>query len=83
MKTGRNELKFIKIKSFDNIFSPKQLTPQRAVGVPQILFEPKSYFIFDLKPHAKFWNPTITPSWRKVSVGEEKEEKKTPLIVDI
>ena len=42
-------------------------------------FEFKSYFFCDLKPHSKFWNPTITPSGRKVSGGEEK---KTPLIVD-
>jgi hypothetical protein len=29
-----------------------------------------------LKPHEKFGNLTITPSWRKVSVGEEKRERK-------
>ena len=39
-------------------------------------FRPKSYFLCDLKPHAKFQNPTITPSWRKVSEGKEREEKK-------
>ena len=38
-------------------------------------FYSKSYFFCDFKPHAKFWNPTITPSRRKGSVGEEKEEK--------
>ena len=30
---------------------------------------------FYLKPHANFRNPTITPSWRKVSVGEKKKER--------
>jgi hypothetical protein len=25
-------------------------------------------------PHVKLWNPTITPSWEKVSVGEEREK---------
>ena len=34
-----------------------------------------------LKPHAKFWNPAITPSGRKVTQAEEEREK-TPLIVD-
>jgi hypothetical protein len=28
-----------------------------------------------LKPHAKFGKPTITPSGRKVTQGEEEEEK--------
>ena len=48
------------------------------------MFHPKSYFLCDLKPHAKFKNPTITPSGRKVSEAErEKEEReKTLLIVD-
>ena len=45
---------------------------------------PKSYFFCELKPHAKFWNPTITPSGRKVTRRREREreEKITPLIVD-
>jgi hypothetical protein len=30
----------------------------------------------DLKSHAKFQKPTITPSGRKVSEAEEREEKK-------
>ena len=41
----------------------------------QLLFHPKSYFLCDLKPHAKFWNPTITPSGRGVC-GKEKKNKK-------
>ena len=56
---------------------------------PPNLCYPKSYFFCDLKPHAKFWNPTITPSGTKVTTlerkkreRERKKEKKTPLIVD-
>jgi hypothetical protein len=30
----------------------------------------------ELKPHAKFQNPTLTPSWRKVTAGEERRERK-------
>ena len=47
-----------------------------AGGSPKCVFNSKSYFWCDLKPHAKFRNPTITPSWRKVSVGEVKQTKK-------
>ena len=52
-----------------------------------ILFNHKSYFLCDLKPHAKFWNPTITPSGRKVTNSErekerKKEREKKTLIVD-
>jgi hypothetical protein len=38
----------------------------------------------DLKPNAKFENPTINPSGRKVTAAErrEKEKKEMPLIVD-
>jgi hypothetical protein len=43
---------------------------------PPILFYPKSYFFCDLKPHAKFWNPTITPSGRKVTRRRERREKR-------
>jgi hypothetical protein len=43
-------------------------------GVPQIFFYYKAYFYF-LKPHAKFRNPTINPSWRKVSEGGERKRK--------
>ena len=44
----------------------------------------KSYFVFNLKPHAQFGNPTITSSGRKVTTSErrKKREKKTLLIVD-
>jgi ribosomal protein L34 len=56
-------------------------TTRGARGVPPILFNPKSYLIFDLKPHTKFRNPMITPSGRKVMAGE-REKKKTLLIVD-
>ena len=45
--------------------------------VPRYFFLPKSYFFCELKPHAKFRNPTITPSGRKVTQGErEKKERK-------
>jgi hypothetical protein len=41
---------------------------------------------FDLKSHAKFQNPMIAPSGRKVTGGEREEqrsgEKKKPLIGD-
>ena len=50
----------------------KKLTP---------LFHPKSYFFCELKSHTKFWNPTITPSRRKVSRRKERREI-TRLIVD-
>ena len=61
---------------------PKKLTTRGAWGSPNCRY-PKSYFFGDLKPHAKFGNPTITPSGRKVTTSEEKEEReKTPLIVD-
>jgi hypothetical protein len=49
-------------------------------GAPQNLFYHKSYFFCDLKPHAKFGNPAITPSGRKVTRRREEEIK--PLIVD-
>jgi hypothetical protein len=43
------------------IFSAK-IDPPGGQGVPQFFFYPKSYIFCDLKPHAKFRNPTITPS---------------------
>ena len=49
------------------------------LGVPQIFFRPKYFFVCDLKPHAKFQNLTITPSGRKVS---QWEGEKRPLIVN-
>jgi hypothetical protein len=30
--------------------------------------------LVDLKPHAKSWNPMITPSGRKVNEREEREK---------
>jgi hypothetical protein len=36
-------------------------------GVPRIVVHPKPYYFCELKLHAKFRNPTITPSGRKVS----------------
>ena len=50
---------------------------------PPNFFLPQIYFFCEFKTHGKLRNPTITPSWRKVSVGEgKKKEKITPLIVD-
>ena len=34
---------------------------------------PKTYFFCELKPHAKFWTPMITPSARKVTAGEREK----------
>ena len=62
---------------------PKRWPPRGAGGSLKLFFYPKSYFFCDLKPYAKFGNPTITPSGRKVTVGERtKKEEKTPLIVN-
>jgi hypothetical protein len=49
-------------------------TPGHAHARPNLLC--------DLKPHAQFGNPTITPSGRKVTTSEEKKREKTSLIVD-
>jgi hypothetical protein len=46
----------------------------------QIFVTPNLIFFCDFKPPAKYRNPTIIPSERKVSVGERKRkerEKKT------
>jgi hypothetical protein len=49
---------------------PKKSTPLGAWWVPPPQnVHPKSYFFCDLKTHAKFRNPTITPSGRKVPCG--------------
>ena len=45
---------------------------------PKKLFHPKSYFFCELKPHAKFQNPTISPSGRKVTRRREEEREITP-----
>jgi hypothetical protein len=51
---------------------------------PEFVFTQNLIFLCELKPHAKFWNPTISPSGRKVTAAEREreEEKKTALIVD-
>ena len=43
--------------------------------VPPFFCTPNLIFLCDLKPHAKFQNPTITPSGRKVTGSEKKERK--------
>jgi hypothetical protein len=61
-------------------YFPKKETPKKSNlpggrGVPQIVFHPKSYFFCYLKPHAKFRNPMITPSGRKVKQEEIRKKK--------
>jgi hypothetical protein len=57
-------------------------------GTGDQIFTPNLIFSFDLKPHAKFGNPTIPPSGRKATQQkrererEKKGERKTQLIVD-
>jgi hypothetical protein len=51
----------------------KKIDPPGGRVVPPILL-PKILFFSDLKPHAKFQKPKITPSGRKVK--EEEEERK-------
>ena len=53
-------------------------------GGSPFLFSTQILFFCELKSHAKFRNPTITPSGRKVSEAEERkrEREKTPFIVD-
>jgi hypothetical protein len=48
----------------------------------QFFFYRKSNFFCDLKPHAKFQNPTITPFGTKVTGAERRRRRKTLLIVD-
>ena len=45
-------------------------------GGQKINLYSKSYFFCDLKPHAKFGNPTITPTRRKVTISEEREKER-------
>ena len=42
---------------------------------PRIFVSPQILFFCELKPHAKFPNPTITPSGRKVTRRRERERK--------
>ena len=51
------------------------LGPMGALAQPLIFFYPKTYFFCDFKPIAKFWNPTITPSGRKVITSEREKER--------
>ena len=55
---------------------PKKSTPGVQGGGPPILFQPQILFFCDLKSHAKFWNPTITPSGRKVTTSERRRRKR-------
>ena len=77
-----SEKKFLRSvdSSFETILSTFRFFPERksitmGQGVPPISFYPKSYFCIDLKPHAKFRNPTITPSRRKVMAAERKKRR--------
>ena len=56
-----------------HFFQQKKLKnrPPGGHGGPPSFVLPQILFVCDLKPHAKFWNPTITPSGRKVSEAEE------------
>jgi hypothetical protein len=56
-------------------FFPKKKLKNPRGKVPNFVL-PQTLFFCDLKTHAKFQNPTTTPSGRKASVGEEKERKK-------
>jgi hypothetical protein len=41
------------------------------------LFPPQKFYILgQLKPHAKFQNPTMGPSRKKVTEGEEERREK-------
>ena len=51
------------------------IPPQGEGGVPRIIFLPKIVFFCELKPHAQFQNPTITPSGRNVCGTERKKGK--------
>jgi hypothetical protein len=52
--------------------NPQKNDPRGAAGSP-IFFLPQILFLCDLKPHAKFQNPTITPSGRKVTRKKERK----------
>ena len=66
-----------------SMFRPESEDPHRHQWGRKIISKgdvPRILFFCELKPHAKFKNPTITPSERKVT--RQKEERKTKLIVD-
>ena len=44
--------------------------------LPPGSFLPQILFFGDLNPHAKFRNPTITPSGRKVTAGERRKKER-------
>jgi hypothetical protein len=54
----------------------KKITPWGPGGGPPHFCSPQFLFFCDLKAHAKFQNPTITPSGRKVTQGERREKEK-------
>jgi hypothetical protein len=60
----------------DSEKKPKKSTPPGAGWVPHIFFHPKSYFFSELKPHAKFQNPTINPFGRKVTRRKERKKER-------
>ena len=41
-----------------------------------MFFPDPNLIFFDLKPHAKFEDPMITPSGRKVTEAERRREKR-------
>ena len=57
--------------------NPKKSNPQGAGGATKFLFFLTPILFFcDLKLHAKLQNPTITPSGRKVNVGQRRKQKR-------
>jgi hypothetical protein len=76
---SKNLKKFLPISGVSKHFcfcfpkKPKKSTPRR------ILFPLKSYIFCELKPHATFWNPTITPSGRKVTGAERRRRRKNAI----
>ena len=74
MKTFPINFRAISVDSKLFSFFPKKtkkLTPLGAGGAPHF-FYPKSYFVFDLKPHAKFQNHA---KFQKSNGGRKKKER--------
>ena len=46
------------------------------MGGPPICFSPQILFCCDFEPHAKFQNPAINPSERKVTQAEKRKKEK-------